>query len=79
MNNDSLTDIQKIELSYFFSKLYVAVTRAKERLWIVDTPDGINRLWNLLTIIPQNVDIVQVQTLVEGTRGAVYRRYENYF
>lgn len=33
------------EVKYFFNKLYVAVSRATERLFVVDTPLGEARLW----------------------------------
>lgn len=34
-----------VEFEYFFNKLYVAVTRAMERLFVVDTKKGDQRLW----------------------------------
>lgn len=34
---------------YFFNKLYVAVTRARERLYIVDTERGYSKLWKYFT------------------------------
>ncbi len=38
----------RIRLGYFFSNLYVAITRSINRLYIVDTPNGCSTLWNLL-------------------------------
>jgi len=41
-------DEKLYELKHFFNKLYVAVTRAEQQLYIVDTVDGDKRLWSLL-------------------------------
>jgi len=53
--NDIVTRIQeeksselRIWLEYFFSNLYVAVTRAVKGLFIVDTSEGWEMLWSLL-------------------------------
>lgn len=35
----------KYDLSHFFTKLYIAVSRAKELLYIVDTKDNYERFW----------------------------------
>lgn len=40
--NKGRNDIRE---EYFFNKLYVAVTRARERLFIVDTVEGYEKLW----------------------------------
>jgi len=34
-----------LEIEYFFNKLYVAVSRAKKRLFIMDTPAGREAMW----------------------------------
>ncbi|MCX7834290.1 MAG: hypothetical protein N2490_08795 [Ignavibacteria bacterium] len=44
---NNLTDGEYIELSHFFNKLYVAITRAKDYLFIVDSKEGKNNFWNL--------------------------------
>jgi hypothetical protein len=41
--NDNL-----IEVSYFLNKLYVAVTRAKKHLYIIDTKESKKKFWDLL-------------------------------
>jgi len=38
----------KFKLLFFFNKLYVAITRAQEKLYLVDSVEGFNNLWNLL-------------------------------
>jgi superfamily I DNA/RNA helicase len=38
----------RIQLEYFFSNLYVAVTRAVKRLFVVDSEEGRRILWDLL-------------------------------
>lgn len=47
----NLEDRRELSLpgEYFLNRLYVAVSRPKERLIIVDTPDGFNRLWKFAT------------------------------
>ena len=35
----------KIEEEYFMNQLYVAVSRAKTRLYIIDTERGIDQFW----------------------------------
>jgi len=41
----TMPDAQPLDVHYFFNKLYVALTRAKKRLAIVDSPEGERRLW----------------------------------
>lgn len=49
--NEMLDDSLKIEdgklyeLSFYFNKLYVAITRAKKKLIIIDTEKGVNSFW----------------------------------
>jgi hypothetical protein len=38
----------KFKLLFFFNKLYVAITRAQEKLYLVDSREGFDALWNLL-------------------------------
>ncbi|QTA93439.1 UvrD-helicase domain-containing protein [Desulfonema magnum] len=40
-NDDNIT----FKVAYFFNKLYVAVTRARQELIVMDTPKGINGFW----------------------------------
>lgn len=46
MNGDTITDDSaRYQLSHFFTKLYIAISRAKQVLFIVDTDEGYERLW----------------------------------
>lgn len=40
-----LTYNEKIELIHFFSKLYVAVSRARDYLFVIDTEKGLHSFW----------------------------------
>lgn len=42
---EELDDEESIKLEYFINRLYVAASRAKKRLIIVDTTEGINNFW----------------------------------
>jgi len=44
LNNENNKNPQ-IKHEYFFNKLYVAATRAKKNLFIIDTKNGVNNLW----------------------------------
>ncbi|MCX7876955.1 MAG: hypothetical protein N2321_12435 [Melioribacteraceae bacterium] len=46
ISGKELDDGEYIELSYFFNKLYVAITRAKDHLFIVDDKEGSDNFWN---------------------------------
>jgi len=43
--SDGLKEEDRIKIAYFLNKLYVAVTRAKRELIIIDTEKGIEKLW----------------------------------
>ena len=46
MQGDAITDDSaRYQLSHFFTKLYIAISRAKQVLFIVDTDEGYERLW----------------------------------
>ena len=45
LSSNTLSDDETMVLSYFFNKLYVAVSRAKNDLFIIDTPEGIEKFW----------------------------------
>ncbi|EJF54605.1 hypothetical protein SapgrDRAFT_2956 [Saprospira grandis DSM 2844] len=45
---EQLNDEQQFKLNYFYNKLYVALTRAKDRLYIIDSQEGISALWSIL-------------------------------
>lgn len=47
--NDSYQRHQLLPLEYFFSRLYVAVSRPKTRLVVVDTCEGVNEFWEYLS------------------------------
>jgi AAA15 family ATPase/GTPase len=52
------SDNEDFQKSYFFNKLYVAITRAKNELIIIDTPESQDNFWkklvNEVTISEQN-------------------------
>lgn len=52
-------DGSKFKTSFFFNKLYVAVTRAQKRLIIIDTERGLNEFWKLFTFESLLKDILQ--------------------
>ncbi len=45
VSREALDDNEKIELIHFFSKLYVAVSRASHFLFIIDTQKGYEKFW----------------------------------
>ncbi len=45
MNGEKLDDHEDIELAYFFNKLYVALSRARNFLFILDTRKGYEKFW----------------------------------
>lgn len=46
---DDDNEDRRLVAQYFLNKLYVAMTRAKTQLYIVDTPAGYERLWSRAT------------------------------
>jgi superfamily I DNA/RNA helicase len=46
VNGVKLTDSEYIELSHYFNKLYVAASRARNYLFIIDTEEGVAKFWN---------------------------------
>ena len=60
LNNES----DKYELSHFFTKLYIAVSRAKEVLYIADTQENYENFWQYF------VDNRFVNELLEGKQDA---------
>lgn len=60
---------QMIELQYFFNKLYVATTRAMNRLFILDSEDGDNFLWRFASESAQN------ELLTKMPAGNEWRRF----
>lgn len=45
LSSNKLSDDETMVLSYFFNKLYVAASRAKNDLFIIDTPEGVEKFW----------------------------------
>ncbi len=43
--NNSQNDVELYNLSHFFTKLYIAITRAKVLLVIIDTKDNYDKFW----------------------------------
>jgi len=46
---EELKPHERIEAEYFFNKLYVAATRATQRLFVIDSPAGEINLWSRLS------------------------------
>ncbi len=46
---EELKPHERIEAEYFFNKLYVAATRATQRLFVIDSEDGEKKLWSHLS------------------------------
>lgn len=61
------------EISFFFNKLYVAITRAVEEIIILDTKDGIEQFWKKITnniIYKDKLDILfDSKSLRKGMSG----------
>lgn len=50
VNDESFTDdSERFEAAHFFTKLYIAISRAKEQLFIVDTEEGYENFWKYFT------------------------------
>ncbi len=46
MNGEPINDdSSRYQLSHFFTKLYIAISRAKQVLFVVDTDEGYEKLW----------------------------------
>jgi len=54
-SNDDEDISVTLPLEYYINKTYVAISRAKKRLFIVDTQEGMNNLWDV-TINRKRVD-----------------------
>lgn len=54
---DELSSSQQFEISFFFNKLYVAITRAQEDCYVIDTPEGVAAFWEPLRQISALPDI----------------------
>ena len=59
-----------VEFEYFFNKLYVAVTRAMERLFVVDTKKGDQRLWKYASSL---AELQQIQN--RATEPVAWERH----
>ncbi len=45
---DALGSGEQFKIAFFFNKLYVAVTRAQEECFILDSQNGIDKFWDVL-------------------------------
>ena len=45
---DALSSGEQFKIAFFFNKLYVAVTRAQEECFILDSQRGIDKFWDVL-------------------------------
>lgn len=48
LSSNKISETDRIKFSYFFNKLYVAVTRAREKLYIVDTKVAYDKFWKYM-------------------------------
>lgn len=65
-----------VQLEYFFNKLYVAATRAKRFLFIVDTETGDKNLWRYASyqnLINNVVQLTETPELWEGSVGLLQK------
>ena len=53
---DDLSLGERFKLIYFFNKVYVAITRAVDQLIILDTPRGLDMLWQMLRNFAERKD-----------------------
>jgi superfamily I DNA/RNA helicase len=79
--NDSVAEADLFAAEYFFNRLYVAVSRAREQLWIVETEEGWNALWAKLEQWLQETCSGEVRNLVglrysDGSRGELIHVFE---
>ena len=49
LDETHLEDSENFEIAHFFTKLYIAVTRAREQLFIVDTDENYENFWKYFT------------------------------
>jgi superfamily I DNA/RNA helicase len=49
LDETHLEDSENFEIAHFFTKLYIAVTRAREQLFIVDTDENYQNFWKYFT------------------------------
>jgi len=57
LSGGTLSDSEFIELSHFFNKLYVAVSRAKDYLFILDDKEGWEKFWKYFENTKLLIDI----------------------
>jgi len=63
-DDDSVELDNELTVEYFFNQLYVAVSRAKKRLFIMDTDRGMQGLWSIAT------DKSIMESLLDKTKDA---------
>jgi len=57
----------EIALLYFLNRLYVAITRAKLYLVIMDTKEGLNNFWSLWKDFLESIPSNQTRTVIEAS------------
>jgi superfamily I DNA/RNA helicase len=45
IDNPHISEARRFQAEYFLNRLYVALSRAREQLWIVETQEGWNAFW----------------------------------
>lgn len=72
VNGKEITDAsERYELSHFFTKLYIAVSRAKRVLYIVDTKEGYDTFWKYFVEEDLWKQVISRLNLTEKDRNLV--------
>lgn len=72
LNREEITDeSDRYELSHFFTKLYIAVSRAKEVLYIIDSQENYERFWKYFIDNAFVNKLLNNRTDAEGWRNKV--------
>ncbi|MBN2695299.1 hypothetical protein JXR93_11615 [bacterium] len=79
VNGSEISEADILELSHFFNKLYVAVSRARNFLFIIDTNTGYNRFWkyfennNIISDLFENKDwnVSDISSIVRGEQAQI--------
>lgn len=68
-----IDESELLKASYFFNKLYVAASRAKENLFILDTSEGIEKFWKHFT--EEYWSQIEIDEKWKNSIGHIHRGY----
>lgn len=71
VNDQPLNDAERFEVAHFFTKLYIAVSRAKNQLFIVDTEESYEHFWKYFADHALWEKLVNIYVQEEGKRRLV--------